>query len=132
MKKCAIMLLASTLLLANNLYAEEGNYTCQVSSIYLTGKGRSVDPAGEILSFSIKGEILTLTNTSDGKTSNYDLNIQTHNNFAVLAKNESMIFSYRFNGGAFEWSTGIGKSDFNRDLGHTGKQMRVAGACAAN
>ncbi|TNE77442.1 MAG: hypothetical protein EP334_06695 [Gammaproteobacteria bacterium] len=133
MKKRTLLGLSAFLLLAGTVQAaEQDSYTCSIASIYLTGAGRSVDTAGETVGFSINGDILTIKNTSGGKTDAYDLKIQTHNNFAVLAKNEGMIFSYRFGGGAFEWSTGIGKSGFNRDLGHTGKQMRFAGICAAD
>jgi len=133
MKLRALFAVTAALLLAGNVQAaDHSSYTCAIGSIYLTGAGRSVDAEGETMKFSIKGDILTIENTSDGKTAHYDLKIQTHNNFAVLAKSESMLFSYRFGSGAFEWSTGIGKSGFDQDLGHKGNQARFAGACSAD
>ncbi|WP_461480833.1 hypothetical protein [Porticoccus sp.] len=132
MKTYSLLGLVATLLLACNVYAADGDsFTCTIGSIYRSGAGMSVDAKGETLDFSVNGENLAIQNTSGGKTQTYNLNVQTHNNFAVLAKNEGMIFSYRFGSGAFEWSTGIGQSGFSKDAGHTGQQMRFAGTCTA-
>lgn len=121
------------LLMSANIYAADGDsYTCTITSIYRTGAGASVDSNGETFKFSMSGDMLTITNSSGTKTENHDLKLQINNNFAVMAKNEGMIFSYRFGSGAFEWSTGIGESGFSRDLGHSGQQMRFAGTCAAD
>ncbi len=131
MKKHTLLGLIAIILLATNVYAADGDsFTCTVASIYRSGAGMSVDTHGEMLKFSINGDILSITNTSDGKTQTYDLDVQTFNHFAVFAKSEGqMIFSYRFGSGAFEWSTGFGKAGFSKDSGHVGQQMRFAGSC---
>ncbi len=134
MKKNTLLGLIAALLLAGNVYAADGDsFTCTVASIYRSGAGMSVDTNGETLQFSINGDTLAIKNTSEGKTQTHNLDIQTHNHFAVFAKSEGqMIFSYRFGSGAFEWSTGFGKAGFSKDSGHTGQQMRFAGSCVAN
>jgi hypothetical protein len=133
MNKLIVSAIAVLLLMTANVQAADGDsYTCTIASIYRTGAGASVDSNNETFKFSISGDVLTITNSSGNKTENHDLKLQINNNYAAMAKNEGMIFSYRFGSGAFEWSTGIGESGFNRDQGHSGQQMRFAGTCAAD
>lgn len=131
LKKHTFLGLVTTLLLVSSAYAADGgSFSCTVASIYRSGAGMSVDTHGEMLQFTIKGDNLAITNTSEGKTQTYDLEVKTHNDYAVFAKSEGqMIFSYRFGSGAFEWSTGFGKAGFSKDSGHVGQQMRFAGKC---
>lgn len=127
-----LILLFTSLFIANAYANETREYVCTTDSIYVMADGMSSDEDEEEdhqqLIVKINANDVKIESAVEGIESG-ELKLIVNTDFEIVAINKSMQYSYSVTTKKFSLTTGIGKSGFKAGVGHYGNQMLVYGKC---